>query len=384
MDRFATVNDEDVAELLVGLDQIPEEAEEPEEPQDWVPQPWVPTPLVEFLRSICRREWVAREVFERADERVRRRLRGGAAAVEARWAKRWSPPNVEGTKRMLRHLRNRVLRVHHEGQLAFHRTFGSLPDALRPWRPNRDGELLVSDLQIITPSVGSPSFFEQSHPKILRWVYETFRERQRERALRVGTRFRPPRVWDLTAGSGTSIDLLGSIHGCEVIASDLTVVAGTGIGRGDCRDVGHLPAHHGLLGLSTPPFARRRPDIILFDPPSRGRPTHAELYESARPSKSDLGLLDMEGYVGAVASTIVDAAKCLAPGGMISVVLRGGHRRGSDVFPDPEVVLGLTDALREFVLIGHEMPIVYRGRRAQTSLGTARIPTVHLLVERRA
>ena len=386
MESIFPESNEIEAELLRELARVDRSGDDNDDRERSAAPAGAPTGLADFVGSICRRDWVAREVLLAAEAIVMRRTRSSTpAAAAARWAKRWAPENVEGTRRLLRRLRDRILRSHHQGHLAQHLTFATLPEALRSWRPNRDGELVVSDLQIPKPSIGIPSFLEQTAPKILRWVFETFRERQRERALTLGAGLRLPRVWDLTAGSGTSIDLLGAIHGCEVVASDLTVVGGTDIALGDCRDVGTMAAHRAQIGLSASSFSPRRPDIILFDPPSRGRPTHAEIYEAGRaPSRDDLALLDPEPYVSALASTIVWAARRLAPGGTLSVVVRCGARCRTEVVPDEDLLPTLKEALAGFVRVTNEMPVVYRTTRAQTSLGAARVPTVHLLVERGA
>lgn len=338
----------------------------------------IPSEVIDYVRGICRKDWVARRALDLADAKVRRRLRSNSPeARRARWEKRWLSENQEQTKQLLRRYVNVALGRAHREYMAEHAVFEQLPKALYPWRPDQERRLVIDDLRITKPSFGSGAFLEQTPPKLLRWVYETWQDRQTATT-------RKPRIWDLTAGSGTSIDLLGRVHDCKVVASDLTVVLGDGIQPAHCQHVGEISSHQARRqGPHVPALAIAQPDIVLFDPPSRGRPTHSELYQVEQNQYGgDLADLDRDEYLATVTAVTVWSASALAPGGFVSLLLRCGTRRRGQVTPDPALLEDLKTCLEGHAEVTHEMPLVYRGRRDQTSLGQARVPTVHLVIER--
>lgn len=336
----------------------------------------IPSGVIEYVYSICSSRWVALRVLDSAHDKVCRRLRSDTdAARRKRWAKRWRPEEQEKTKALLRHARRVELgRVHRE-QACCHDTFTELPVELQFRGLARPRQFVVRDSRVTRPSIGLGAFLEQTPPALLQWLYEFWQGAGSERRGR-------PAVWDLTAGSGTSIDLLGTIHGCTVIASDLTVVGATGTIFADARQVGRLAGHRGVpaVSLNRPEHVVRRPNLILFDPPSRGTPTHARFYDG--PASGDMADLDRGDYLDTIAAIVVRAVGYLAPGGLLSLLLRCGTRSRGRVIPEPSLLDDLRALLGAQVRIVHEMPLVYASVRRQASLGGARVPAVHLLIER--
>ncbi len=351
---------------------------------------YIPSGVIEYVKAICRKGWVQRRIMERVDEQVCRRICSERVeAQQTRWANRWRPEQQERTKRMIRRAKDAELRLVHKEQVSDHETFRLLPRALKFSKPNEQGQLVIRDIQIKKPSIGGGSYMEQTPPQLYQWVYEYWGQSRLAglpEDLGLGY-LRKPALWDLTSGSGTAPDLFRTIHGCKIIATDLTVVTGAGITPGDCRLVGRLEAHLGRRGGfgSQPARVIRRPDIILFDPPSRGRPTHAELYTPTHEEAAfgaDLALLDRDEYLATIAGIIIEGSTFLAEGGLISYLARCGSRKRGQITADPEMLADLKALLDGQVVITHEMPLVYASVRNQTSLGTARVPAVHMVIKR--
>jgi hypothetical protein len=347
--------------------------------------PVIPKGLVDYVRSICRTEWVVEKVLEAAaTRRVLRRIRSNTPeARHARWSKRWLPIEQERTRRLLARVRDDVLRDHHLWEIGEHSSFASPPPFLLSCRPDARGHLSVSDTLLLKPSLGIPSYLEQTPPQLLAWLWERWTSgRLQVLADDVSLdKHTLPNIWDLTAGSGTALDIFGRVHGCPIIASDLVVEAAESALL-DCRHVGSLAQHrHARRSiLPGPDEAIPRPDLILFDPPSRGTPTHSQLYAGALPHH-DLALLSREQWLLAIAFTVKEAVRHLAPGGWLSLLLRCGSRHHGTAEPDPQALEDLKAILEGLVIITHEMPIVFVARRSQVSLGQARVPATHLLIE---
>lgn len=353
-----------------------------------------PAGLVEHVRHVARRDWIARKLMVQVERKFMRRGRTNSAEVRhARWMKRWRSGEQEKTKQAIHRQLGRVLRAEHRLQVAGHEPYGSLPPGMVPWRPDKRGRLLVTDPKRLKPSIGSPAFLEQTGIKVLRFLHETWLRRRwtaDDEALDLDDAVMPG-VWDLTAGSGTSIDYFRHLQGCCVIATDLTDTLGSGITEADCREVGSLREHHQRRRannfLGGPEEAVRTPDIILFDPPSRGWPTHYDLYtdeahqRKAQRSK-DLATFSRDDYIETVAEVVVRAAQHLAGGGVLSFVVRCGERDRGRVVEDPELLVAIKEALSGRVAITDERAIAYGRRTNQAGLGTSRVPAVHLLIER--
>ncbi|MEI9942179.1 MAG: hypothetical protein WDO69_33605 [Pseudomonadota bacterium] len=344
----------------------------------------IPAELVAYVRSICRKEWVAKEVLERAVAHVLRRIRHDSpAARHARWIKRWHPAEQARTKGLLGRLRDDVLAINHVGEVSEHTRFTTAPAFLAGSKPDKAGRLVVDDPQMVTPSIGITSYLEHTPPRVLAWVRQTW-VRERIGELPDGVSLNEtlePRIWDLTAGSGTGADYFGGIYGSAIVSSDI-IIGPEGVQLADCRDVGLLVEHRGAgrHAVVKPGNVVRKPDLILFDPPSRGRRTHSELYQGSRP-RLDLALLRREEWLIAIAFTVAEAVRHLAPGGFLSVLLRCGSRNQGQVVEDPAALEDLKLILSGRVRITHEMPIVFGKRRSQVSLGQARVPAVHLRIE---
>jgi hypothetical protein len=358
---------------------------------------YVPAGAIEFVRSLTRTEWLATCTLAAADEHYCRRL--GEHTVkdrQNRWNGAWTKRR-RSVEARLRRARDEQARRHHAFNVGDHETFRKLPGFFKPWRPNADGRLLVHDPDQVNPSIGSPGFLEQTPVKVLRWVHETWLS-NRGAVLEDGdvslSDVRPLRVWDLTAGSGTGMDYFGRICGCKVYSRDLTVVASDV----DCGCFHDFHVSDKVTGRSQMPAIHpglviRHPDIILFDPPSRGTPTHAELYgdrdEDDEADARDLALADRQRWIDETTRIAKRTARYLAKGGVISFLVRHGERNGRTVVDDP----GLLDAVKlelvkpgpgrlQALAIAHEMPIVCGRRRNQASLGQARVPATHLLLVR--
>jgi hypothetical protein len=83
----------------------------------------------------------------------------------------------------------------------------------------------------------------------------------------------------------------------------------------------------------------------------------------------------------AIAFTVAEGVRHLAPGGVLSLLLRCGSRNHGEVQDDTEALEDLKLILGSRVRITHEMPLVFGKRRNQVSLGQARVPAVHLRIE---
>ena len=348
----------------------------------------VPEGLVAYTQSRCRKEWVVERVLERLAEKVLRRLHDDLDTAEnrsRRWASAWSPAGQPRTVRRITRIRNQVLRDLHLQNVSMHSVPQKLPWRLVPWRLNRAGQLVIDDLRITSPSIGSTPYMEQTPPKVYRWLHETWRARrllgdEEDIGLEDDTK---PKVWDLTAGSGTGRDYFGLLCGCEVASTDLTVADQRSV-MADCRAVGEIPEHgrpYRFRLKIQPGVVIPSPDLILFDPPSMGTPSHAALYgEVVDPH--DLSFLDRYRWLFTIAKIVERATRCLAEDGLLSLFLRLGERDGSVIKEDPTLLADFKDVLGDRATIVHEMPIVYRRLRAQVSLGEARVPAIHLTLMR--
>jgi hypothetical protein len=152
----------------------------------------------------------------------------------------------------------------------------------------------------------------------------------------------------------------------------------------DCRDIGLLDQHgrkRRLLKGVKPSVVVATPDIVLFDPSAPGFPLHSEVYGDG-PHPKDFGLLDREHWIFMVTDVAVRATRLLADRGAVSLLLRCGFRVDGAAVADPTVLDDFKTVLGDRATIAHEMRLAYRNVRNQTSLGTARLPAVHLTLTR--
>lgn len=358
---------------------------------------YVPTPVIELARSLARTEWLAACTLHAVDAHYCRRLRNDTVVARRnRWNGAWTKRR-RAVEARIRRARDEQAQLHHKFHVMDHETYRRLPRFFVPWRPEADGRLLVQDPRQVNPSIGSPGFLEPTPVKLLRWVHEMWL-RERGAVIDDGdvsvSDMRGPQVWDLTAGSGTGLDYFGRICGCRVYARDLTIVA-TDVDYGPA-DAFHrsdkVTGHTSMPGIH-PGLVIRRPDIVLFDPPSRGCPTHAELYgdrdDDGNADPRDLAKADRLTWIEETTLILKRAATYLAKGGVISYLVRHGERDGGSVRADPDLLEAVKTELQNpgpgtipALRIMHETPVEYGKRRNQTSLGLARVPTTHLLLGR--
>lgn len=366
-------DDPDLKELLEAMG----ETSSSEPPKASSSDAVIPEGLVAYVRSICRKDWVSQRVLETAAKKVLRRIRHNIPeARQARWAKRWLPDNQARTKRWLGQVRDRVLREHHQVHVHLHDIPSRPPEDLVELEPDESGSLVIDDPIDAIRSFGDPSYLEQTPVRLLSWVHRRWLQ---HRGGGLGDD-KKPRLWDLTSGSGTAVDYFGKLHGCDVVSTDLVNPA-DGTTMADCRSLGQLPEHGGRMRFGRPELVIKRPDIILFDPPAPGLPLHSEVY-GGEADRQDLGLLDREHWIITFADIAVRATRHLAEGGFVSVLLRCGVRLHGQAVPDPAVLDDFKVVLGDRATIEHEMPLVFWTVRNQISLGTARLPAVHLVLTR--
>lgn len=349
----------------------------------------IPREVVDFVESISRSKQTAVQVLLTADRKICRRLGRGDPAVQSakRWALAWvhKRDKVQGSLRRYRDAHAFSAHASMADASKF-LTPSRLPKNLLPWRPNDAGVLVIDDPVQVQPSFGAPAFLEATPMKLIRYVYETSEER-RTRSMGGDvciSGFQKPSVWDLTAGSGTVGDYLHTMVGCTVIESDLT----PNRDHVDCASalqLGKIGAHTGFGGLAVVHRFVRRPDLVFFDPPSLGKPSVSRLYDGGRRGE-DFAELSKDSWIGVVSLVSRAATAHLEAGGLVSLLVRHGRRRDGKVTPDPGILEGVKQGLARpweglpAVTIVSEMPLEFRGRRAQTSLGKGRVPATHLLL----
>ncbi|MEO8182931.1 MAG: hypothetical protein ABI895_29215 [Deltaproteobacteria bacterium] len=353
---------------------------------------YVPAEVIEFVRSLTRTEWLAACTLETVDEHICHRL--GVHTLEHRrnrWNGAWTKKR-RSVERRLRRARDEQARLHQTFHITEHETYWTLPGFFKPWRPDSNGCLVINDPEQVNPSIGSASFLEQTPAKLLRWVHQTWASNRSIGLTEDGdvdmSSIRSPKVWDLTCGSGTSLDYFQRIHGFKVLGRDLTLVA-SGVECGCVSTFGksdNITGHEATAGIRSTNVIRH-PDIILFDPPSRGTPSHAQLYGEGDPR--DLANADRASWIEVTTLIAKSAATYLARDGVLSFLVRHGARDGGNVVPDPLLLADVKLELQKPgpgtlppLGVAHEIPITYGRRRNQTSLGQARVPSTHLLLVR--
>jgi hypothetical protein len=346
----------------------------------------LPPRVTDFLRSSVRVPFVREAVLQAAESELLGDLAGEArdmAELEARWREKVRPAEAPATLRWLRGLRDEIVRSFHFGRLYQHARPRALPPNLRAWRPTK-GALVIDDLPADPrgSSIGYAPYMEHTPPLLVRYVHG----RWLERVLAAGRQPSTPGGWDLTAGSGTGHDLLRAL-GVRVVSTDLTPCSEP-VATCDVRKVATFVGHRGFprnrlrgFGLGYEGAVVRRPDLVLIDPPSRGTPTPSEVYGSEWPA-ADLGLLPREAWVGLVTAIATFAVVTLANCGVVSLLVRAGVRDGQRVTPDENLVRDLKSQLGEEVAVLEEVRLLFRRRVRQASLGSTRVPAVHLLLGR--
>lgn len=291
------------------------------------------------------------------------------------WARAWSRRPVDTAKAIHRAI-DHVLRTVYIGRLVEHEVPEKLPRHVQGARVV-NGVLNVDDPERRRPSLGVRSYTEATPPEI---VVVTVKAWQRRRAALKAPK-RGPRAWDFTAGSNTVAEVLQS-YGGKTAPFDLTnnheVVT-----HGDARRFERCP-YFGAKTFGEVPTERiiRSPDLVFFDPPSRGSPTQQELDLGVH-QHLDLAILDRELWVMTVADIASRAARHLVSGGLLSLIVREGIRTHQHVTPESGVADEVLAALGDNVAVVGQHRVEFGNRRNQASLIQSRLPIRHLLLARR-
>lgn len=385
--------DAEVDALLAGIEGDFFESTERRDVVDSAPEhalpSHVPREVVTFVERIARSRQTRAQILADEDRRICRRLGRGNPEAECRkrWERAWTYHQDDVQARLRRRRDEYVFSAHLSmADASKFRVPSRLPKNLLPWRPTQTGALIIDDPVQVQPSYGSLAFLEATPMKVVRYVYETWLQR---RSARLEgdvclADVQPPKVWDLTAGSGTVGDYLRT-EGCTVIESDLTPVRDH-IDCASAVQLGRIGSHTGHGGLAKVHRFVSEPDIVFIDPSSRGKPSISRIYDGGREAEDFANLLRDE-WIEMVSAVARVAAAFLATGGLISLLVRHGERRHGTVTPDDALLDEIRASLAKPIeglpipTIASELRLKYRGLRAQTSLGRARAPATHLLLE---
>jgi hypothetical protein len=349
----------------------------------------VPAEVVKFVGSIAWSRQTRAQIVSEADRRICRRLPRGDRTYQSRvrWERAWAH-HQDDIKARLRRLRDEHVFAAHQSMAdaAHFQVCTRLTRNFLPWRPSQAGALIIDDPVQVRPSFGAPAYLEPTPMKVVRYVYETWSHRRSGRLEGdvCLIDLRAPKVWDLTAGSGTVGDYLRT-EGCTVIESDLTPVRDH-IDCASAAQLGRIGSHTSRGGFSKVHRFVTHPDIVFIDPSSRGKPSVSRIYDGARES-DDFANLPRDEWIEIVSAVARAASAFVSNGGLVSLLVRHGHRRHGKVTPDDDLLSAVKASLAKpieglpIAIIVSELRIKYRGLRAQTSLGRARVPATHLLLE---
>jgi len=344
----------------------------------------LPSEVVDYIRGHLYMPGYRVTAVEGLEERlgINRRTQD-RARVRLLWERAVIPRHKDRTMRIVREAVDNIKRTDHIGRLVEVRVATDIPNG-----EPKDGVLHVADPKRTRGAIVLRSYLEVTPPEVIVHAASVLRT---ERA-RLGLPKRRIRAWDITAGSCTALTVITALGG-RVISSDLVCPCDPVITL-DARNIGSLSQHRSprqtVDGGSWWPqlipgeTAFSRPHIIFFDPPSRGYPTHAELYDQPENASSDLAALDREDWIGQVTRIVGRASKLLAPGGVVSLPVRGGERQGEVLEPDPTVVDDIRDQLIAEVSIIEEVRVEYSFACRQASANDRRLPMSHLVLRRRS
>ena len=243
------------------------------------------------------------------------------------------------------------------------------------------GPLRVRDTGYRKPSIGLRSFLEVTPIEVVAHALQVIDTR-----VATSQSDRPLRVWDLTAGSGTVVDYLRT-RNARVVATDLATASGESRFldlRDAIRNEYHtLPATSRTAGIYSVDRDRvvQAPDLVFLDPPSRGTPSHSLLYTGIDDPR-DLAHTTRPQWIEVVASTVLACLPKLGSGGLISLVVREGTRRGQYIEPEPGIPEEVLSRLGEAIVLVERKRIFGYRRVRQASLDKCRLPAVHLLLGR--
>jgi hypothetical protein len=291
------------------------------------------------------------------------------------WARAWSRRPVETAKAIHRAI-DAVLRNVYICRVYDHDVPVKMPRDLRGARVV-DGVVLVDDPEKRMPSLGVRSYTEATPPEVVVVTVKAWQARRR--AQRLGGK--SPKAWDFTAGANTVAEVLRGFSG-RTAAFDLTN-SHEAVTQGDARRFERCP-YFGARTFGKVPTEKivRSPDVIFFDPPSRGTPTEQKIDLGVH-QHLDLDALDREEWVITIADIASRAVQHLAPGGLLSLLVREGTRSHQHVSPEPGVADEVLASLEGQFEVVAQHRVEFGTRRNQSSTIQSRLPMMHLLLARR-
>lgn len=331
----------------------------------------LPHEVASMLKRLVRRPGFRTDALLRAEQHlgIDRRQLGPVRAARA-----WQAILDRSPLRVvviLKTAADEILSEDHRSRLTDERVVTAVPRGyLEPLV--RDGALHVVEPTRTAGEVYLPSYLEVTPPVVI------------GRAIQIAqTRVHTPiAAWDITAGSGTGATLVGAVGG-KCISTDV-VAPYAPVAMLDARNVGGWSGHG--LRLADP-WVRytgpvvSRPNLVLFDPPARGRPTHTSAYDPASPfADLDLGVLSREEWITAVAQIVRRSIDHLATGGVVSLLLREGTRDIFEVRPDEQLADGLLRAVGDAVVVVDDLRVLHWSTRPQAFAGRARLPMRHVVL----
>ena len=319
------------------------------------------------------------------------------AQVRAAWKRAWARPRRAATQRVVEDCINFVLRRDHVGRLTVDLRFQQLPENLR--HPDvKDGVMTVKDPKRTRGAIYLRSYMEVTPPELLvRSVHVAAGYRK---TLGLTTCYPFPLCWDVTDGSGTARKVLGAMGG-QVVCSDLT--AHFGCITLDVRNIGEAERHKlpffrryrtgdqkAAVPSGTDDLSTNKPHMVFVDPPSRGTPSHQEVYGDGAIMEHEMGLdlaeLDRETWTNVVGWVVVVALlDHISEGGVVALTVREGRREREHVSPEEGVTEDVLGVIREGVPdleVLDDVRVVYDRVHTcqQTSLGASRLPMRHLVL----
>jgi hypothetical protein len=350
--------------------------------------------VVELAEALLRNNHLRRDLVEKAEDRMLRAVPAehrDPALIGAAWGFAGHPSRRPETLAWLRRVRNDTVAVLHRGSAFQHHVPNAHPEGMKGWRP-KGGALIVNEVVAGSASFGHPALMEHTPLKVVYYALKTWQMNQsivldvEDDTDAGGLVWPKPSFFDATAGSGTVGDYLGVVHGCEGTSIDLTPTSER-VALTDLRHLGFPRSAQDVVWLPRfdsrdkwkPALSAGPVDLVFFDPPSRGRPTHADLYAGARP-EDDLGGLHRDDYISACSAFVQMAMQILRPRGYIVYPVRHGVRDRQRIVEDNRIIIDLKVAFGPSVTVERQVPIKYRKRVPQVSLGVERVPATLLML----
>jgi hypothetical protein len=306
-----------------------------------------------------------------------------AVTVRDAWRAACRPERLPATRRLVRQIRDEIVRVLHAGAAFQHLRYEKMPTYMKAWKP-KNGVLTVTEVGRTIPSMGYAPYLEATPPQLVRYVYETWLARRLEATEDPSSLMRrKARALDLTGGAGTVHDVL-SVLGCSIASYDLTAM-NEAVGTLDAREfLRHFEAPTRYAPNERQRRPAGRPDLVFFDPSSRGWPSSSALYwpdADGYGDARDFASLERDTWIETTAGLVKRLLPVLAYGGVVSFLVRHGVRDRGRVETDDQLVGDVKTALGSDVTILEDVRVEYgKNRVNQASLGQARVPATHLLL----